>query len=171
MRPLGCHHVRVRRVVILGRGAAGKSVLARQVGSLTGLPVIELDKLFWQAGLTPPDPGGWAARQRELAAQDAWIADGDLGPFDQALPVRLSRADTVIVIDLGLLRSIWRTVRRGPERGDYWRWVLAYRCRYLPQILSAIAENAPHAQVHLLRSPAMVRQLLAKAAPQHPPGT
>jgi len=154
--------VSVRRVVILGRGAAGKSALARELGERTGLPVIELDRLFWQPGLTTPDPGEWAARQRGLAEQEAWIADGDLGPFDQALPIRLGRADTVVVLDLGLPRSAWRTLRRGRERGDYWRWVLAYRRRYLPRILTAIAETAPSAQVHVLRSPAMVRQFLTE---------
>jgi DNA-binding transcriptional LysR family regulator len=41
----------MRRVIILGRGGSGKSTLARCLGSITGLPVIELDKLFWQPGL------------------------------------------------------------------------------------------------------------------------
>jgi adenylate kinase family enzyme len=41
----------MKRVVILGRGASGKSTLARRLGNITGLPVIELDKIFWQAGL------------------------------------------------------------------------------------------------------------------------
>lgn len=34
------------RVVILGRGASGKSTLARTLGAITRLPVIELDKIF-----------------------------------------------------------------------------------------------------------------------------
>ncbi len=38
----------MKRVVILGRGASGKSTLARLLGEITGLPVIELDKVFWQ---------------------------------------------------------------------------------------------------------------------------
>ena len=37
----------VQRVVIVGPGAAGKTVLAARLGVLTGLPVIELDKVFW----------------------------------------------------------------------------------------------------------------------------
>jgi hypothetical protein len=35
-----------RRVVILGRGAAGKSTAAVALGERTGLPRIELDGLF-----------------------------------------------------------------------------------------------------------------------------
>jgi adenylate kinase family enzyme len=47
----------MQRVVILGRGGAGKSTLARRLGSLTDMPVIELDRLFWRPGLaaTPRD--------------------------------------------------------------------------------------------------------------------
>lgn len=41
----------MQRVVIVGPGAAGKSTLAVSLGELTGLPVVELDKLFWRAGL------------------------------------------------------------------------------------------------------------------------
>jgi hypothetical protein len=109
-------HAPMRRVVILGRGTAGKSTLARQLGDLTGLPVIELDTMFWQPGLTPAEPAGWAARQRELCSRDTWIIDGDLGPHDQDLGMRLRAADTIIVLDLAFSRVVWRTLRRG-KRG------------------------------------------------------
>jgi adenylate kinase family enzyme len=72
----------VRRVVIPGRGGAGKSALARQLSDATGIPAVELDALFWQPGPTPMDPSRWAACQHELVQPDRWILDGDLGPYD-----------------------------------------------------------------------------------------
>ncbi|MFC7646755.1 hypothetical protein ACFQX6_44035 [Streptosporangium lutulentum] len=122
----------MRRVVILGRGGAGKSALARRLGDAAKLPVIELDTLFWEPGLTATAPGQWAARQQKLVQQDAWILDGDLGPYDTALDVRLRMADTIIVLDFSFPRCAWRTIRRGRERADFWRWVWAYRRRSLP---------------------------------------
>jgi adenylate kinase family enzyme len=158
---LGHDHGDVRRVVILGRGGAGKSVLARQLGNVTGLPVIELDSLFWQRGLTAADPAEWAERQRELVRREAWILDGDLGPYDRALDVRLRAADTIIVLDFTFLRCAWRTIRRGRERAGYWRWVWAYRRQSLPRIMRVIGQDASHARVCVLRSPGMARCLVA----------
>jgi hypothetical protein len=83
-----------RRVVILGRGGAGKSALGHDLSRATGLPVAELDALFWQAGPngpTPANPARWTARQHDLVQRSEWIIDGDLGPYDRFLG-GLSRA-------------------------------------------------------------------------------
>jgi adenylate kinase family enzyme len=157
----------VRRVAVLGRGGAGKSVLARRLADVTGLPRTELDAIFWQPGPQgprAPDPAEWRARLTELAQRDAWIIDGDLGPYDDMLPVRLRAADTIIVLDFPLWRCAWRSLRRGRERSDYWRWVRAYRRRYLPAITASIARHAPHADVRVLHTPGSVSRFLASAA-------
>jgi hypothetical protein len=154
----------MKRVLVLGRGGAGKSALARQFGEVTGLPVIELDTLFWRDGLTAMDAARWAAVQQELVQRDTWIIDGDLGPYDEALGIRLRAADTIIVLDLSFPWAAWRTLRRGRERADYWCWVWAYRRHYLPRVMKMIAENAPDAQVEVLRSPGMIRRFVGELA-------
>lgn len=152
----------MRRVVILGRGGAGKSTLARRLGAVTGLPVTELDTLFWQAGLATPDPARWRIRQHELVLREAWILDGDLGPYDSALGMRLRAADTVIVLDFSFPRCAWRTLLRGRERADYWRWVSTYRRHSLPGILRTIHRDSPQARLLVLRHPRMATRLLAQ---------
>jgi len=72
-------------VIILGRGAAGKSTAAVRLGRVTGLPIIELDRLFWRSDLSPTPRQEWVRMQQALAASERWIMDGDLGPYD-ALP-------------------------------------------------------------------------------------
>src|SRR5882762_3834746 len=61
----------MKRVVILGRGASGKSTLARLLGEITGLPVIELDKVFWQPGLAATPRDQWVVVQERLIAEPA----------------------------------------------------------------------------------------------------
>jgi adenylate kinase family enzyme len=142
----------MKRVVIIGRGASGKSTLARRLGDITGLPVIEVDKIFWQPGLIPTPRKQWVVMQEKFVAGDRWIMDGDLGPHD-AVEVRLRAADTVIFLDFSLVRCAWRAIRRSRERGDFWRWLLAYRYQSRPILRAAIANHAPHAVLHVFRTP------------------
>ncbi len=52
------------RVLVLGRGGAGKSVLARRVAAALDAPVVELDTLFWTApDLRPLPRAEWVRRQ------------------------------------------------------------------------------------------------------------
>ena len=153
----------MKRVVILGRGASGKSTLARRLGDITGLPVIEVDKVFWQPGLIATPREQWVAMQEELVAGDRWIMDGDLGPYD-ALEVRLRAVDTIIFLDFSLVRCAWRAIRRSRERADFWRWLLAYRYQSRPILRAAIASHAPNAVLYVFRSPKALGRFVADAA-------
>src|SRR5262245_5650846 len=99
----------MKRVVIIGPGASGKSTLARQLGHITGLRVIEVDKIFWQPGRAATPRDQWVEIQQGLVAENEWIMDGDLGPYD-AIEVRLQAADTIIFLDFSLVRCAWRAV-------------------------------------------------------------
>ncbi len=150
----------MKRVVILGRGGAGKSSLAVRLGEITGLPVIELDKVFWRSGLVATPREQWAAIQRRLIEEERWIMDGDLGPYD-TVEVRLRAADTIIVLDFSLVRCAWRSVRRSRERVDFWRWLLLYRRQSRPLLMEGIAKHATNADLRVLRNPEAVRRFLA----------
>ncbi|HKV93540.1 MAG TPA: adenylate kinase [Candidatus Angelobacter sp.] len=151
----------MKRVVILGRGAAGKSTLARRLDEITGLGVMELDKLFWQPGLAPTSRDQWIVVQQKLVREECWIMDGDLGPYD-AVEIRLQAADTIIFLDFSLLRCAWRALRRSGERADFWRWLLSYRRQRRPILMDAIARHAPNAKLHVLCGPREVRRFLAE---------
>jgi adenylate kinase family enzyme len=148
----------VERIVILGRGGAGKSALAQKLSRILDLPVIELDSIFWQPGPRPTPEREWAETQRTLVARDRWIIDGDLGPYDTGLELRLRAADTVIVLDFPLWRCVWRALRRSRENREFWSWVFRYRRDSLPILTKAIATHASHATVHILRNPRQLRR-------------
>jgi hypothetical protein len=152
----------VLRIVILGRGASGKSTLARALGARTGLPVVELDDVFWQHGVMPTPAHVWVRTQRALTSSDRWILDGDLGRYDD-VSVRLAAADTVVVLDFSLVRCAWSAIRRSRERSDFWWWLVSWRWTSRPALRRAIAEHAPNAKVHVLRGPRDIRRLLAGA--------
>ncbi|WIX99824.1 DNA topology modulation protein FlaR [Amycolatopsis mongoliensis] len=147
----------MERVLVLGCGGAGKSTFARRLGARTGLPVVELDSVFWPVGWSRVD---WGVRQRELVAGPKWILDGDLGPYD-ALEVRAAAADTAVLLNPSPLRCAWRALRRGRERWDFWSWLLTYRWRHLPEVRRVLAVS--DVDVVELRSPRAVRVFLSRA--------
>ena len=150
----------MKRVVIFGPGASGKSTLAVRLAEITGLPVAELDKAFWRPGLVATPRDQWVEIQQKLVEEDAWIMDGDLGPYD-AVEVRLRAADTIIFLDFPLVVCAWRAVRRSRERSDFWLWLLRYHLQSRPILMEAIAKHAANAKLHLLRNPEALRRFVA----------
>jgi adenylate kinase family enzyme len=153
----------MKRVVIIGRGASGKSTFAKRLGEITGLPVVELDKVFWRPGLIATPPDEWVAAQELLGATKGWIMDGDLGQLDVVEP-RLRAADTVIFLDFSFVRCAWRAIWRSLERVDFWWWVLAYRWQSRPALLKAIANYAPNAELYVFRDPGALKRFVDNVA-------
>lgn len=158
----------MQRVVILGRGASGKSTFAHILGEITNLPVIELDQHFWQESLTPTPREDWVAIQERLIRREEWIMDGDLGPYD-IVDRRLQAADTIILLDFSLMRCAWRAVRRSRERADFWLWLITYRRRSLPALRTAISTHGANTTVHVFRHPRQVNDFITHAGTR-PPG-
>jgi adenylate kinase family enzyme len=127
----------MKRVVILGRGGAGKSTLAAELSKIAQLPLIELDKHFWSSDLKPMPPNEWIVVQNRLAQPTQWIMDGDLGKYD-VLRARLAYADTILILDFSLARCAFRAIKRSRERLDFWLWLLSWRRKSKPQILEDI---------------------------------
>jgi adenylate kinase family enzyme len=156
----------MQRILILGRGGSGKTTLALRLGALTGIPVTQLDKLFWK-GFQAMPPASWIALQGQLIAPPSWILDGDFGPYDTLAP-RLQAADTIILMDFGFFRCAWQAFRRSPQRAAFWRWLRWYRRQSQPQVLAAIADFAPRATLLRFSHPRSVTRFLAFLTPVSP---
>jgi adenylate kinase family enzyme len=165
-----------RRVVVTGLAGSGKSTFALALAARTGLPVIHLDLFFWKPGWVAPSEDEWREKQRRVLAGDAWIADGN---YHETLDLRLSRADSVVVLDMPWWRCSGRALLRGfrmppelPEGCHYsaWmrlrdEWQLAGRIwrkrRSEPeQERDVIAQYGKHVAVHVLRSKRAVGEFL-----------
>jgi adenylate kinase family enzyme len=156
----------MKRILIIGSPGAGKSTFAVRLGRLIHLPIIHLDKEFWQPGWKETPRDKWTDRVKELAIRDKWIIDG---AYDRTLEIRLSRADTVIFLDYPRYICFWRIFKRivsnwgqvrfdmaegCPERLDFpfLKWVWNYRRDHYPNIFEHLQSHFADGNLVVLKS-------------------
>ncbi|MEM7499263.1 MAG: DNA topology modulation protein FlaR [Pseudomonadota bacterium] len=165
----------MRRVMVLGGAGAGKSTFARALGGRLSVPVVHLDSLYWESGWVPAEEAVFLARIEEAVRGDAWVMDGN---YSRTWPMRLARADTVILLDVSTPRRLARVVRRSlanygrtradlgndcPEQlpdGAFLRWILGYNRRGRGKALALLADASPEIACHHLRGAGAARRFL-----------
>jgi adenylate kinase family enzyme len=132
--------------VVIGRAGAGKSTIALQLGRQLGVPVVHLDRLYWDPEWQPVAPEVFAQRQAAAIADEAWVIDGGY-LSSPGWNRRLERAELVVLVEAPLATCLWRIVRRsvsqsGTRRPDlpegceealslaFLRWTIGWRRRH-----------------------------------------
>lgn len=164
----------MKRVLVIGSGGAGKSTFARRLGARLGLPVIHLDRAYWQPGWVEPPKDEWLRTVEGLCAGDSWVMDGN---YSGTLDVRLAACDTVLFLDLPRVVCVWRVLKRAvkyrhgtrPDMApgcrenvnpEFLLWIWNYPRRSRPKVLSRLAAHARDKRVVTLRSSAEVERFL-----------
>jgi adenylate kinase family enzyme len=164
----------MRRIAVIGCGGAGKTTLANELGRRLGLPVLHVDRFYWQqrpgVGLVASPPEAWHRSHEEMVSGERWVIDG---MKLAVLPQRLAAADTVVFLDLPAWRCLWGVLKRRlryrgrmhPELGvydrinaDFVRWIWSFRATARPRILALLAAST--CDVVVLRSHREARTFL-----------
>lgn len=83
---------------------------------LTGLPLIHLDRLNWKPGWVESGKEEFDSKVSEAIAGRRRVIEGNYG---RTLPLRLTRADTVVDLDLPRWQCVLGIVRRAiAHRGE-----------------------------------------------------
>ena len=153
-------------------------MLAGRLAARTGLPLIHLDRLYWRPRWAEMPKEEWEAMVRELVRGDSWVMDGNYGG---TLDMRLTAADTVILLDLPRLICLRRIIRRrfqfhGRNRPDvadgcperlswtFLRWIWSYPTAKRPKLLKKLGSLGRDKNVIILRSAVEVEQFVASVS-------
>ncbi len=173
----------MRRVAVFGNAGGGKSTLARQLASITRLPLHSLDTIKYKPGGGEMPHNEYLQVHSELIGGEEWIIDG-FGCVSSAWE-RFSAADTLIYVDLPLFTHyVWVTKRlvKGfvvtpegwPENSPIWSGTVnSYRVirlcheKLTPRYRQLVAEQAAHKRVHHLRSPKAIRAFVGSVTDEY----
>jgi adenylate kinase family enzyme len=88
------------RIVVIGTSGTGKSTLARRLGRLLDLPVVEMDSLYHLPDSQSRPDDEFRVMSLEATAGDRWIVDGN---YSQSRDVVWPKAEMVIWLDYPLI--------------------------------------------------------------------
>ena len=172
-----------RRIAVYGPSGSGKSTFGRRIAASLGLPVIEIDAIFWRQNwtMTPDDEFRAKVSARLAECESGWVAEGN---YHQVRDIVMPQAETIIWLRLPFLtvypRLVYRTVARAWSRQPLWGtnfeswrqsflsrdsillWGISHWRAHHRGVESDIRGLRPAANVHVLRSTDAVARFLAK---------
>lgn len=164
----------MKRILIIGNPGSGKSILAAQMGQILDLPVIHLDKYFWNPCWVITKREIWREKVKEFVSGQEWIIDGN---YQSSNDLRFPNADTLIYLDFSTPASLRRIFKRiiqsyntvrpdmadgCPERLDFefFKWAWDFRKSVRPKIISDVNKYFKGKSLVILKSPKQVRKFI-----------
>lgn len=121
----------IKKILIIGAVASGKTTLAKRVSMGLSIPVIHIDRIEFNLDLSKKNIVHVREQLKIELAADRWILDGH-GPLD-LLPSYLGVVDVIIFIDFPLPVELYHLVKRQlcilfrpreelPLGANEWQW-------------------------------------------------
>ena len=100
----------MKKIAVFGKPGSGKSILSKNLASISGIPLHPLDSIVYKKNGDLVDLETYNREHEKILSSACWIIDG-FGPVD-SFNLRLREADTLIYIDLSYIVSYWFVTKR-----------------------------------------------------------
>ncbi|GAA0256069.1 AAA family ATPase [Methylorubrum aminovorans] len=100
----------MKRINILGNSGSGKSTLARMIGERLQIPVVYLDKMFWEPDWQEADTRVFRQRVARAVSGDAWVCEGNYAT--KTFDLRIPQADLNVWLDTPRMICATRVILR-----------------------------------------------------------
>ena len=162
----------MKRIIVIGSPGSGKTTFSVKLSEILKLPLVHLDKLFWQEGWKERSKEEFDVLLDEALKEDQWIIDGN---YSRTLTKRLERADTVVFFDLPPRICFFRVIKRvlknrgktRPDMGDgcperfdreFLKYVLNFRKNNRDKLLNRL-EECKEKRVIIIKNNAELKML------------
>jgi len=145
----------MQKILIIGIPGAGKSTLSFKLAEILNLPLIHLDRHFWNPGWVETDRDIWREKVKELILGEKWIIDGN---YDSSLDLRIPACDTIIFLNFSTMLGLWRALKRSiffrhrprPDMAEgcrekidfeFYTWIWNFRKRIRPRVFEMLDKH------------------------------
>lgn len=104
------------KFTIIGSSGAGKTTLAKKLGSKLEMKVYHLDRFFWQPSWRRKSDETRIDILQNLVLQRRWIIEGS---YLNSSELHLIAADTIIFLDISPFVCFWRRIKRHREYQEH----------------------------------------------------
>lgn len=104
-----------KKIIAIGCSGAGKSTFSKQLSEILGLPLYNLDRIYWLPDASHLERHEFIKRQKEIMKGDTWIIDGN---YRKTIKYRIAKCELVFFFDMPVDVCIDGVLNRDIKRED-----------------------------------------------------
>lgn len=103
------------KIIVIGCSGGGKSTFSKQLAEITGLPLYNLDRIYWLPDATHLERSAFIKKQREIMKNSFWIIDGN---YRGTIKYRIKKCELVYLFDMPPEVCLEGVLKRDKNRED-----------------------------------------------------
>ncbi len=103
----------MKKINVVGTSGSGKTTFAKQLATVLKYPFIEMDQIYWGKNWSEQSDEAFFAKLNKQLASETWVLDGN---YTRTIPTKWQNVDTLIWLDMGFFRTVFRAIKRAFSR-------------------------------------------------------